>query len=107
MPSTTPDLITVTAGPVSTGAGGGGGGSTDASTGGGSGAAVGAAKVRFKPEGARFLAGESKPVELQIELPEDLQEGRLYKATIRLRNARLLLEMECIGRSKAPPRRQK
>jgi hypothetical protein len=71
------------------------------------GAAVGAAKVRFKPEGARFLAGESKPVELQIELPEDLQEGRLYKATIRLRNARLVLEMECIGRPKAPPRRQK
>ncbi len=69
--------------------------------------AVGAATVKFKPEGAGLHVGETKPVELQIHLPEDLQDNRVYRGTIKLRNARLVLEVESIVRPKAASRRQK
>jgi hypothetical protein len=69
--------------------------------------AVGDAIVQFKPEGAKFRPGETKPVELEIRLPDDLQSSGMYRGIIRLMNARLVLEVKCIGKNKAPPRRRK
>jgi hypothetical protein len=68
---------------------------------------VSAATVQFKPEGVRFRAGETKPVELQIRLPDDLQTNSVYRGMIKLRNASLVLEVKCIVGSKASPRRRR
>jgi hypothetical protein len=69
--------------------------------------AVGDAIVQFKPEGAKFRTGETKPVELQIRLPDDLRTCGIYRGTMKLRNARLMLEVKCTGERKASPRRRK
>jgi hypothetical protein len=71
------------------------------------GEAVGDATVQFKPEGAKFRTGETKPVELQIRLPDDLRTSGIYRGTMKLRNARLMLEVKCTGERKASPRRRK
>src|SRR5262249_10081852 len=70
-------------------------------------AAVSAATVQFKPEGAKFGTGETKQVELEIQLPEDLKKNRVYRGTMKFKNARLVLEVECTGAPNVSPRRQK
>jgi hypothetical protein len=70
-------------------------------------AAVSAATVRFKPDGAKLRAGETKEVELEIQFPEDLKHHSVYKSTMKFKNARLGLEVECTKAPDVTPRRQK
>jgi len=70
-------------------------------------AAVSAATVQFKPEGTRFHSSETKEVELEIQFPEDLKRNSIYKSTLKFKNARLVLEVECTTVPAASPRRPK
>jgi hypothetical protein len=60
-------------------------------------AAVSDAVVQFKLEGGKFSAGETREVELQIQLPEDLKRNTMYKGVIKFENAKLVLDIECTG----------
>jgi hypothetical protein len=62
--------------------------------------AIGPATVRFKPAG-KFRAGENRQVELEVHLPPNLHEGRFYRGMMRLWNARLTLDVECLRQPKA------
>lgn len=70
-------------------------------------AAISPATVQFKPEGARLRAGETSEIDLEIRLPEDLKKNRVYRGTMKFKNARLTLEVECAGAPVVPPGRQK
>jgi hypothetical protein len=70
-------------------------------------AAVSAATVQFRPEGTRFYSSETKEVELEIQFPKDLKCNSVYKSTLKFRNARLVLEVECTTVPAASPRRPK
>lgn len=67
--------------------------------------AIGPATVQFKPGGARVCAGETKQVELEIHFPANLRESILYRGMMKLWNARLTLDVECLGQPKATRRR--
>ncbi len=70
-------------------------------------AAVSEASLHFKPEQATIPPGETRAVELEIELPEDLKQNRVYKGTMKFRNAKVVLELDCTGVREGSPRRQK
>jgi hypothetical protein len=69
--------------------------------------AIGPAQVQFKPGAVKFCAGESRQVELEIHLPENLKENRSYRGMLKFWNARLTLDVECLGQPKAMRRRPK
>jgi hypothetical protein len=70
--------------------------------------AVSNATVQFKCEKASSIhPGETRQVELQIQLPEDLKMNRVYKGAMKFGNTKLLLEVECTGASDVSPRRHK
>jgi hypothetical protein len=68
--------------------------------------AVSAATVQFKPGGARVCAGETMQVELEIHFPANLQQRSFYRGMMKFWNARLTLDVECLGQPKATRRRQ-
>ena len=69
------------------------------------GSAIDPATVQFKPGAVKFRAGETRQVELEIHLPPNLHENRLYRGMMKFWNARLTLDVECLGQPKATRRR--
>ena len=52
------------------------------------------AKVKINIQDQEILPGETKPVELTIQLPADLKRKRVYTSRIKFRNARLAVEVD-------------
>ncbi|HEY2815759.1 MAG TPA: hypothetical protein VGK44_01355 [Casimicrobiaceae bacterium] len=69
--------------------------------------AAGPATVSYGLEESRIRAGESRQVELEIRLPEEMKNGKVYTGRIRFKNALLRIEVECDDGVRMSPRRQK
>jgi hypothetical protein len=68
---------------------------------------VGPATVKFKLEDPRIRAGETKQVELEIQLPDEMKSDRGYAGKMRFKNTSLRIEVECKEAPQSSPRRQK
>lgn len=63
------------------------------------------ATVKIKVEENEVHPSETKEVELEIQLPQELKKNRTYKGRLALKSARLVLEIECTDGSKPTNRR--
>jgi hypothetical protein len=56
---------------------------------------AGPAAVHVKPRRTTLHPGETKEVEVEVDLPDDMRRKRVYKGKIRFRNAAFALEVDC------------